>query len=97
MSTGIKRITAERAKQVAKGRTAETDAADNTPKEMFLMIEAFLYYANASIEGSHDPTNTGLHYWPWSAVSFKPKDIDTALTKAGALIAALIDAREVVK
>lgn len=80
MSTGAELIAAERRRQVeVEGYTAEHDAQRGHPEEL---VRAALCYASGFSDG-----------WPWRPRDYKPgRDRVRELVKAGALIAAAIDA-----
>lgn len=99
-SRGVHLISAERERQVVEeGYTAEHDAQHN-PKDL---IRAGICYAEIAIQGAdawHNPDGSPAPPgdWPWHGLSWNPADTEERnLVKAGALIAAAIDARHIQK
>lgn len=87
---GAERIAAERRRQVeVEGYTAEHDS-----KQRAALVYAGIAYAIAALEPS-GPSYAAGDWWPWGSDAWKPTgDLVRDLTKAGALIAAAIDAAE---
>ena len=91
--SGAERIAAERQRQIeVEGYTAEHDRG-----QAEYLTNAAIAYALCS----EDPTTAThiqdamLDWWPWAIAAWKPTgDAIRDLTKAGALIAAAIDALE---
>jgi hypothetical protein len=88
--SGAERIAAERRRQIeVEGYDAEHDA-----KQKAALVYAGIAYAIAALEPS-GPSYAAWDWWPWSSEAWKPTgDVVRDLTKAGALIAAAIDAAE---
>jgi hypothetical protein len=86
--TGADLIAAERRRQIeAEGYTAEHDAGQGEA-----IAYAGIAYAIAAVNES-GPSYAAGDWWPWSGEAWKPTgDRVRDLTKAGALIAAAIDA-----
>lgn len=88
---GVALIAAERRRQIeAEGYTAEHDANHGAE----VLAKAAATYADKASQpdewvGKPFPR---LDRWPWRDEDFKPQDRRTALVKAGALIAAALDA-----
>lgn len=89
VDAGVALIAAERARQVeAEGYTAEHDAEHGSHR---LAMAAMAYAVPRG--GLMEPMWQPLRFWPWRIAEFKPSsDRIRDLTKAGALIAAAIDA-----
>ena len=95
--TGIGKIVVERQRQVIeKGYTPEHDAQHDV-HDLLKAADAYMNFAvNADTNRGYpevfsqlrDLAGTG---WPWEKDSFKPVDVETALIKAGAMIAAALD------
>jgi hypothetical protein len=85
---GAALIAAERERQVSEeGYTAEHDA-----KQKAALVYAGIAYAIAALEPT-GPSYAAGDWWPWGSDAWKPTgDAVRDLTKAGALIAAAIDA-----
>lgn len=86
--TGAELIAAERNRQIeSKGYTAEHDAHHRVEE----FVDAALTYASV--------TDSDVHWvWPWNLTAFRPsEDRVRNLVKAGALIAAAIDAEQQVR
>lgn len=82
-SPGACAIMSERARQVSKGYTAQHDSQHELVE---LTDAAFAYGWESIVPGE------GINYWPWDVRTFKVENRIDALTKAGAMIAAAIDA-----
>lgn len=85
---GATRIANERRRQVEEeGYTAEDDR-----KQGLALVYAGIAYAIAAIN-PEGPSYAAGDWWPWGTGAWKPTgDVKRDLTKAGALIAAAIDA-----
>ena len=91
MNTGVEMIAAERARQTeALGWTAERDD-DLYPGGIQLAL-AGAWYAIPSFDRS-ELEERGCSLWPWDEGWWRPSTRTRELVKAGALIAAAIDAR----
>lgn len=88
---GIEILEAERVRQVAeKGYTLLNDSGRSG--DLARAAACYLDWAASQLEGvSIDEPHA---FWPWSNEDWKPVDVKTALTKAGALAAAALDALE---
>lgn len=89
--SGAERIAAERRRQVeVEGYDALHDAMNGTEQ----LTDAAIAYALVSeYPGEHHQRRTRDTWWPWADEAWKPTgDKVRDLTKAGALIAAAIDA-----
>lgn len=90
VAEGVKRIAAERQRQIEKeGWTPEHDD-DHEHGELAVAAAWYAVHGtDAIIEYPHDaPEGSG---WPWGAQWCKPEDTVRNLERAGALIAAEID------
>ena len=86
MSHGAQEILDERIRQQSvEGYTAAHDAAHG-PRPLMEAAAAYLLKARGVSR------QTALFTWPWLRTSFKPTTRRRDLVKAGALIAAAIDA-----
>lgn len=96
MSEGIKRIAAERQRQIeAEGWTPEHDA-EHIMGEMAAVAGLYaLYCIDPEIRDVDDMHSVFQDFWPssWDSSWWKPGDDLRNLEKAGALIAAEIDRR----
>lgn len=94
-STGVQAIAEERARQVqVEGMTPEGDAGYRHGQ---LAWAAVAYMQLASMElrdggRAHIATASPPACWPWDASWWKPRDVRRDLVRAGALIAAQVDA-----
>lgn len=89
--SGAERIAAERHRQIdVEGYDAERDAMTGAEQ----LTDAAIAYALSSEDRSPHYQQTAFNtWWPWSEDAWKPTgDRVRDLTKAGALIAAAIDA-----
>lgn len=84
--TGAERIVDERRRQIEElGYDADHDELIGVNELATAAIAYAMYHADDAPEARD--------YWPWDPVAFKPTgDVVRDLTKAGALIAAAIDA-----
>lgn len=90
ISPGLGRIARERNRQLdQEGYTHEGDVGRS--QQILAAASAYILYV-ASVEEGVIPTHEEVG-WPWGYEFFKPEPLDHALEKAGALIAAAIDAR----
>lgn len=81
-STGVELIAQERTRQIrGEGYTREHDASHHQGD-----------LADAAIAYLLTDSRLTVRYWPWDPSSFKPGDRRRDLVKAGALIAAALDA-----
>lgn len=88
---GIDLIQAERIRQVeSEGYTAEKDAGHE--EDLLLAAASYLFAVGQRM--NNEDELEALFVWPWDERYFKPGDNKRALVKAGALIAAAIDAME---
>ena len=89
--SGADLIAAERQRQVnSEGYTPEHDA-EHGPQQLALAAIAYAIPRGGLMEPAWWP----LRFWPWQIHEFKPSDDRVRdLTKAGALIAAAIDAEQ---
>jgi hypothetical protein len=101
--TGVGKIAVERQRQVIeKGYTTEHDAKHSL-SDLIKAAGAYRSFAaHANTNKNYPDTypmlrDLALAGWPWSEDSFKPVDVETALTKAGAMIAAALDRLEAAK
>lgn len=86
MTTGIELIAQERERQGQLGFDADHDREHGS----LILISAAVAYAITGAGNS--PAAAALH-WPWGLSSFHPRGSRRDLIKAGALIAAAIDAQ----
>jgi len=94
MTYGSDRIAAERERQInEKGYDQESDRG--RAKELMAAAECYILVAQVGPDGWHNPDGSYSPPggWPWDAKYWNPSE-DTVrnLEKAGALIAAAIDA-----
>lgn len=93
MSTGIERIAAERTRQVeVEGWDAEHDRG-----HALELVKAATSYLHDVIRQYENPyqapeTRRRSRLWPWAARFWKPGTVARDLEKAGALVAAALDA-----
>jgi len=88
---GADRIVRERGRQIRQeGYTPEGDVGRS--QELLAAATAYILYVSSAEEGVL-PTLDEIGY-PWHHTTWKPEPRDHALAKAGALIAAAIDARQ---
>jgi len=89
--TGAGRIVNERGRHIREeGYTLEGDIGRS--QELLAAATAYTLYVSSAEEGVL-PTLDEVGY-PWHHSTWKPEPLDHALEKAGALIAAALDARE---
>lgn len=92
--TGVEAIDAERRRQIEeKGYTPDKDVGHE--KELVDAAESYLLVARSGKEGwvEEDGTPSPPGGWPWSKENYHPENTPQGnLIKAGALIAAAIDA-----
>ena len=84
IATGIKRIENERLRQIFKKCYDKNHDQQHSENELLFAAIAYIFeYCIGEGEGSK--------YWPWEINSFKPRNNQRDLEKAGALIAAELD------
>ncbi len=83
--TGVERIAAERQEQITRGYTPDHDFDHHHPEELVQAARAYLLIEQQA--------HLAYGLWPFNPGSFRPgSDRRDELAKAGALIAAAIDA-----
>lgn len=93
-NSGASRIYNERARQELE---EGYDRAGDVGRSLELMRAAIGYIGHAGALEEHGVNLTVEEMgpaWPWAPASFKPEDAVRTLEKAGALVAAAIDALE---
>ncbi|OQP37327.1 hypothetical protein IB62_016525 [Xanthomonas euvesicatoria] len=94
-STGVQAIAEERARQVqVEGMTPECDAGYRYGQLAWAAVAYLQLSAMELRDGgrAHIATASPPACWPWDASWWKPRDVRRDLVRAGALIAAQLDA-----
>ncbi|PPU15573.1 hypothetical protein XacyCFBP2565_07045 [Xanthomonas arboricola pv. corylina] len=95
LSTGVQAIAEERARQVqVEGMTPEGDAGYRYGQLAWAAVAYLQLSAMELRDGgrAHIATASPPACWPWDASWWKPRDVRRDLVRAGALIAAQLDA-----